>query len=133
MKNIFGIFLALFVVSGAYAKTVTVGKVVDGDTFITDVSGGEIPVSIINVDTPELNGKCESEIELANKAKARLIELLPVETVVELKNYEEMGNRHKRIKAEVILPDGSNVGEILIKEKLGRPFDFKHHGQRWCK
>lgn len=131
MKNIFGFLLALVVMSGAYAKSVTVGVVADGDTFVT--ANDEIPVSIINVDAPELGGKCESEKELAIKARERLMELLPEGTVVELKDVEEVGNHHKKIKAKVILSDGRDVGEILIKENLGRAFKRGHRNKSWCK
>ena len=134
MKYLFGIFLSLILVNGVYAKSVTVGTIVDGDTFFAEVSSDENPIGVylVNVDAPELNGKCQSEKDLAITAKQRLEELLPAGSVVEVKNAKETGKRHKRIRGNVILPDGRDVGEILIKEKLGRAFDGVHR-YSWCK
>ena len=134
MKYLFGIFLSLILVNGVYAKSVTVGTIVDGDTFFAEVSSDENPIGVylVNVDAPELNGKCQSEKDLAITAKQRLEELLPAGSVVEVKNAKETGKCHKRIRGNVILSDGRDVGEILIKENLGHSFDGVHR-YSWCK
>jgi len=130
MKHIFGIFLALFVVSGAYATTATVTEVVDGDTFMATMANKPVRISLINVDTPELQGRCQKENELANKAKDRLMELIPEGTKVEVKEAVK-DLQGKKIKGNVKLSDGRDIGEILIKEKLGRKYDYKII-PNWC-
>lgn len=128
---LFGIFLS----GAAFAVPAVVDYVLDGDTFAAGVKIDDdititVRVRIINVDTPELNGACNAEIDKANKAKDFVSDLLPVGTVVDLKNIKD-DKYLGRIDANVILPDGHDVGDMLIKEKLARPYSGgKRHG--WC-
>ena len=128
---LFGIFLS----GAAFAVPAVVDYVLDGDTFAAGVKIDDdititVRVRIINVDTPELNGACDAEIDKANKAKDFVSDLLPVGTVVDLKNIKD-DKYLGRIDANVILLDGRDVGDMLIKEKLARPYDGgKRHG--WC-
>ena len=128
---LFGIFLS----GAAFAVPAVVDYVLDGDTFAAGVKIDDdititVRVRIINVDTPELNGACDAEIDKANKAKDFVSDLLPVGTVVDLKNIKD-DKYLGRIDANVILPDGRDVGDMLIKEKLARPYSgAKRHG--WC-
>ena len=86
--------------------------------------------NLANVDTPEMHGACESETKRANAARERLVQLVPRGTVVELKNIKD-DKYVGRIDANVILPDGRDVGRVLINEKHGRPYGG---GKRagWC-
>ena len=135
IKSLF-FFIMLAVQNVAHAVPATVGYVFDGDTFAavvhldknTDV---DIRVRLINVDTPEMNGKCESEKQRANAARNRLIALVPMGSTVELKNIKD-DKYAGRIDANVILPDGRDVGKILIKEKLGRAYSGGKR-ESWCK
>lgn len=128
---LFGIFLS----GAAFAVPAVVDYVLDGDTFAAGVKIDDdititVRVRIINVDTPELNGACDAEIDKANKAKDFVSDLLPVGTVVDLKNIKD-DKYLGRIDANVILLDGRDVGDMLIKEKLARPYSGgKRHG--WC-
>ena len=114
----------------------TVDYVFDGDTFAAVAHVGkntdvDVRVRLINVDTPEMNGACEDEVRRANIARERLMQLVPRGSVVELKNIQD-DKYAGRIDANVILPDGRDVGKILINEKLGRAYSG---GRRkgWCK
>lgn len=107
----------------------------DGDTFnaVAHVENGadvNVRVRLANIDTPEMHGACESETKRANAARERLIQLVPRGTVVELKNIKD-DKYIGRIDANVILPDGRDVGRVLINEKHGRPYSG---GKRagWC-
>lgn len=131
MKRFFCLFVSLFMVSNAYSMSVTVKEVVDGDTFLATMSGKSVRISLINVDTPELQGQCAEEVELADKAKERLAELIPEGTQVEVKESIR-DSHHERFKATVKLPDGRDIGEILLKEKVGRVYDYKAPNN-WCK
>ena len=121
----------------ANATPVVVKYIVDGDTFIGDVileRGTEVmsvSVRLRNVDTPEIHGECDDEINRALTAKQRLGELIPVGSTVEIKNIKN-DKYAGRIDANVFDAQHRDVGLILVKEKLGRAYSG---GQRksWCK
>lgn len=120
----------------AYATPAIVDYVIDGDTFgarvmLDDGVRITVRVRIANVDTPELHGVCDYEINMANMARNRLAELLPVGAIIELKNIRD-DKYLGRIDALVYDADGNNIGQMLIDEKFGRPYDG---GRRmgWCK
>lgn len=128
--------MALFVTGVAYATPAEVSYIIDGDTFAVRVMLADdikitVRVRLINVDTPEIHGECESEIRAAFAAKARLSELLPVGSVAELRDIKD-DKYLGRIDARVLTADGRDVGNVLIHEKLGRPYSG---GRRdgWCK
>ncbi|MBP5363762.1 MAG: thermonuclease family protein [Alphaproteobacteria bacterium] len=125
----------LFIVGNASAMPATVDYVYDGDTFaavahVDDGADVNVRVRLINVDTPEMHGECDSEIQRANMARERLMKLVPRGTVVNLKNIKD-DKYIGRIDANVILPDGRDAGQVLINEKLGRAYSG---GKRksWC-
>lgn len=120
----------------AYATPAIVDYVIDGDTFgarvmLDDGVRITVRVRIANVDTPELHGVCDYEINMANMARNRLAELLPAGAIIELKNIRD-DKYLGRIDALVYDADGNNIGQMLIDEKFGRPYDG---GRRmgWCK
>lgn len=128
--------LCFFISTAVFAYPAVVNYIFDGDTFAADVILDEdikvaARIRLINVDTPEINGDCDYEIDLANKAKERLSELLPVGSVVELKEIKD-DKYLGRIDARVFTDDDKDVGKILIEEKLGRKYSG---GKRlpWCK
>lgn len=135
MNKILCAIFALFLSGAAYAVPAVVDYVLDGDTFsaavkIADDISITVRVRIINIDTPELNGACATEIEMANDAKGFLGELLPVGTVVDLQNIKD-DKYLGRIDANVILLDGRDVGQVLISEKLARPYNGGRRSS-WC-
>ncbi len=119
----------------AYAVPAQVDYVLDGDTFAARVAVADdvkitVRVRLINVDTPELNGACQDEIKLARRARGRLEKLLPRGTIVELNNIKD-DKYLGRIDANVVMSDGRDVGNVLVREKLAR----KYSGGRrrsWC-
>lgn len=128
------ILLTMFV-GTVYAVPARVGYIVDGDTFagrvlLQDDIEISVRVRLRNVDTPELHGQCIDEIIMANIARDRLSQLIPVGSVVELKNIKD-DKYLGRIDANVIMPDGRDAGDVLVAEKLGRPYSG---GRRtgWC-
>ena len=136
MFRIVSFLMALFVTGVAYATPAEVSYIIDGDTFaarvmLADDTKITVRVRLINVDTPEIHGECESEIRAAFAAKARLSELLPVGSVAELRDIKD-DKYLGRIDARVLTADGRDVGNVLIHENLGRPYSG---GRRdgWCK
>ena len=129
------LFLGFCVLKSAVAVPATVDYIFDGDTFaaivhLEDEIDISVRVRLINVDTPEIHGMCEKEISDALRAKDRLAELIPVGSVVDLKNIKD-DKYLGRIDANVILSDGRDVGEVLIKENLGRAYSGGRR-QNWC-
>ena len=127
--------IILFMPGFARAVPAVADYVFDGDTFAALVAIApdvdiSVRVRLRNIDTPELHGECDTEIKRANMARERLMELVPAGTVVDLQNIKD-DKYLGRIDANVILPDGRDVGRILINEKLGRPYNG---GKRagWC-
>lgn len=113
----------------------TVDYIFDGDTFAAYVNPDDdieisVRVRLMNVDTPEIHGACESEIAAAIRAKERLAELIPVGSTVELSGIKD-DKYLGRIDAYVSTPDGRDVGTILISEGLGRPYAGGHR-TGWC-
>ena len=118
-----------------YAVPAVVDYIFDGDTFSAQVFLEPtvkitVRVRLINIDTPEIKGACRREKDLAQRAKSRLMELVPRGTVVELGNIKD-DKYLGRINANVFLPDGRDVGLILIDGGYGRPYGG---GKRksWC-
>lgn len=135
MKKLFVILLGLYLPIVADAVPATVSYIVDGDTFAARVMLDEdikitVRVRLINVDTPEISGECDSEIRMAYQARDRLAELIPVNSIIELVNIKD-DKYLGRIDANVLDKSGRDVGAVLIKEKLGRPYSG---GKRvsWC-
>ena len=119
----------------AAAVPATVDYVLDGDTFAARVLLDEdititVRVRLADVDTPEIKGKCEREIEMALRARDRLVELLPVGSMVDLRDVAD-DKYLGRIDARVFTSDGRDVTRILINEKLGRPYDGGRRDS-WC-
>ena len=109
--------------------------ILDGDTFSARVmleEGMEISVRVrfMNIDAPEMNGMCESEIIAAHASRDRLEELIPVGSRVVLtgvKDDKYLG----RIDAFVADGRGRDVGDIMVAEGFARIYGGgKRDG--WC-
>lgn len=136
MRKLLIFIICMFVSGAANAVPAVVDYIFDGDTFSAGVkldADVEITVRVrlINVDTPEMNGKCVAEKIMAQNARDLLATLIPRGTVVELENIKD-DKYLGRINANVILPDGRDVGRVMIDSGLARPYSG---GKRapWCK
>jgi len=136
MKRFFIAFFICFITHNCFAASAVVKYIIDGDTFVGDVflngktSINSVKVRLRNVDTPEIHGECDSEIRRAQSARQRLGELIPIGSTVEIKNVKN-DKYAGRIDANVFDSNGRDVGSVLVKEKLGRPYSG---GKRlsWC-
>lgn len=120
---------------GAEPVQAKTGYVFDGDTFAANILLENnvkisVRVRILGIDAPEIHGKCESEIKMANAARDRLVNLLPKDSVVELSNVKD-DKYLGRIDAHVKLSDGRDVSTIMLNEKLVRKYTGKKR-QPWC-
>ena len=111
-----------------------IGTVYDGDTFFVNIAswppivGSHIGIRVNGVDTPEMKGDCQKEIQLARKAKQFTVNFLRTAKVVQLKNLKR--DKYFRIVADVY-GDGKNLTDALIKNGLG----YEYYGatkKSWC-
>lgn len=111
---VFTALLAVLVALPAGANSLLrIKTVVDGDTVILD-SGRH--VRLIGINTPEIGHDGRPDEPLARAARERLQQL--VQHGVRLTYETEREDRHRRALAHLELPDGSSVGEILLREGL---------------
>lgn len=90
-------------------------RIVDGDT-IHLVNGQKIRFTGIN--TPEIGYKGKASQAYARQAKKALQDILKQNKKVGLYYDQERQDRYKRILAYLILDDGQNIAEILLKKGL---------------
>ena len=113
--------IAALLLSGAVA--------LNGDTVV--IAGTHI--RIVNIDTPEIHhAHCDAELRLGLVAKRRMIELLVLGKVTAHPGDPLDGrlkDRYGRTLATIEV-DGRDVGEIMIAERLARPWTGKR--QPWC-
>jgi micrococcal nuclease len=99
--------------------------VVDGDTI--HYSG--MKIRLADIDTPEIHSpKCASELELGQKAKRRLLELMN-EGLFDVVQTGRDEDRYGR-KLRVIRRNGRSLGDTLVAEGLARPWDGARRS--WC-
>jgi micrococcal nuclease len=141
MKKLFfllALCLGLFSVHAAPEYgTVTVSKVIsvyDGDTFRVDINslppivGKNIAIRLNGVDTPEIQGKCQYEKDLALKARDFVRDKLV--NAKEIKLTKLQRGKYFRVVANVMV-DGVSLENELLENKLA----YKYTGGKkssWC-
>ena len=117
--------------------TVLVSKVIsvyDGDTFRVDIDslppivGNNIAIRLNGVDTPEIQGKCQYEKDLALKARDFVRNKLA--NAKEIKLTKLQRGKYFRVVADVII-DGVSLEQELLENKLA----YKYTGGKkssWC-
>jgi endonuclease YncB( thermonuclease family) len=103
----------------------------DGTAIFVPTSK-EIGVRVKGIDAPEIRGRCDRERLKAQEGKRFVERLLPPGTVVRLRGVT--GNVYSgRVDAEVVLPDGRNLAEVLLwhPERLVVPSSTKRT-EDWC-
>lgn len=141
MLKFASLFLASVFISGpVYAKEILDGpfdfelvEVIDGDTFRAKVKiwlGQTVTVKVRlkGVDTPEMNGKCTAEKELARQAKAFAEKWLK-ENQTQLVNVH-YGTYAGRVLATTRQPDGMTLSTALLSQKLAKP--YRGRKAHWC-
>ncbi|HEV2079207.1 MAG TPA: thermonuclease family protein [Allosphingosinicella sp.] len=99
-------------------------SIVDGDTFRYR---GE-KYRIADIDTPEVNGRCAFESELAARATDRMEALLH-QGPFELHGVDRDEDRYGR-KLRVVTRDGRSLGDQLVAEGLARTWTGRR--EPWC-
>lgn len=100
-------------------------RVIDGDT----IHIGQEKIRILDMDTPEIRGKCDAERWLARLAKKRLQDLLSGPYRIERKGKD----RYQRTLAHVWVGK-VKVSTILIREGHARTLYWDQGERRrpWC-
>ena len=105
-----------------YEKRITC--IVDGDTFWLE---GE-KMRLLGVDTPEVNGPCATETQLADQATHLLKTLMSTRPVsIEKHGLDRYGRR-----LVVLYTGGTTIGALLLDAGLAAPYG---RGSRadWCR
>lgn len=95
----------------------TVQSVVDGDTIhLTTPVLGVTKVRMLSIDTPEKNYEGQSQGEYAEAASAKLGELLPVGTEIELEVGQEPIDAYGRLLAHIhVKSTGLDVNKEMVR------------------
>ena len=113
-----GAFLLLvFWLGAALAAPVRVAEVVDGDTVVL---ADHRLVRLIGINTPELGRDGAPDEPLARAARARLAALARDQLVTLIPGHETR-DRHGRLLAYLVLADGRDAQELLLREGLAAP------------
>ncbi len=110
-----------------------VAGVVDGDTINVRIGGAKHTIRIIGVDTPELHKPGYAEQCYAQRAASRMQSLVQSKQVrLQADGSQADVDQYGRLLRHVLLPDGTSVALMLIREGLGREytFDRPYNGQR---
>ena len=141
MKRLLLLFICLFGVYSVQAApqygTTLVSKVIsvyDGDTFRVDIDslppivGKNIPIRLNGVDTPEIQGKCQYEKDLALEARDFVRSKL--DNAKEIKLTKLQRGKYFRVVADVYV-DGVSLEQELLENELA----YKYSGGKkssWC-
>jgi len=101
-------------------------RVIDGDTF----DYGSTRIRIADIDTPEIEGRCAYETELAARAARRMRALLaagPFELRPLASGRDE--DRYGR-KLRIVTRGGRSLGDTLVAEGLARTWTGRR--EPWC-
>ena len=114
-----------------------VERVIDGDTLRVRVKVWPLTellatVRVRGVNTPEkgFRARCKAERVKGQRATAFVRRLLPKGAKVLLRNVR-IGKYAGRRVADVYLPDGHSLAEVIIRQGLGRPYDGSSR-HSWC-
>jgi len=138
LSLLFICFLGVFSVQAAPEYgTAIVSKVIsvyDGDTFRVDIDslppivGKNIRIRLNGLDTPEIQGKCQYEKDLALKARDFVRNKLA--NAKEIKLTKLQRGKYFRVVADVYV-DGVSLEQELLENKLA----YKYTGGKkssWC-
>lgn len=108
-------------------------RVHDGNTFTATVFPYPLisiiaKVLVLQIDTPEIIGKCPLERQLALEARDFVRNLiLNKKVTLEIFGYDSYG----RISADVTTPDGKSLRELLLDTGLAVEWD-PNNKEDWC-
>ena len=101
-------------------------RVVDGDTVVVRNGDEEESVRLIGIDTPETVHPNKS-VECFGREAADYMKQLLVDTRIILESDPSQGDRDRygRLLRYLILPDGTNVNERMIRNGYAREYTYR--------
>lgn len=99
--------------------------VIDGDTFWLE----GVKIRIADIDTPELKGRCDWEIQKAEEARDRLVLLLN-EGPFDIQPIGDRDEDQYGRKLRVLTRGGNSIGDQLVSEGLARTWTGRR--EPWC-
>lgn len=107
-------------------------KVVDGDTIKILMKGKEETVRLLGVDTPELVDPRKPVQCFAAEASDETKSLLNGMSVsLELDPTQGERDKYGRLLAYVVLPDGTNMSEYLIRNGYAHEYTYENNPHRY--
>tara|TARA_B100001094_G_scaffold224651_1_gene218880 strand:+ start:3242 stop:3664 length:423 start_codon:yes stop_codon:yes gene_type:complete len=103
----------------------TVGRVVDGDTFIIMYRGQQTKVRLIGVDTPEAYDYKNVREEYGGKQASAYTRSLIQGKKVTLEFDHVMYDKYGRLLAYVYLPDGRMLNAVLVENGYAEPARYE--------
>ena len=107
------------------SQSYTVGKVVDGDTFIIMYRGQQTKVRLIGIDTPEAYDYKNVREEPGGKEASAYTRSLIEGKEVTLEFDHTMYDKYGRLLAYVYLKDGTMLNAHLIKQGYAEPARYE--------
>jgi len=110
----------------------SVTRVVDGDTIKISIQGKEDTVRLLGVDTPELVDPRKPVQCFAKEASEETKKLLTGASVsLEVDPTQGERDKYGRLLAYVILPDGTNISEHLIRSGYAHEYTYANNPHRY--
>lgn len=106
-------------------------EVIDGDTLRMHVDLGfsvwrdERRMRLSGINAPELHSHDPAQRDKAKQARDRVYQLLPPGDVCTVRTQKDEREKFGGYLAEVILGDGTNLNELMLREGLAVPY----HGE----
>ena len=136
---IFVLLVTSVVAFAATSQTALVVRVYDGDTFLLKTDNGNKKVRLLGIDCPEsykndkcnrdgMQGRngCQWQIPHGKRAKKQAIKLLKDKTVGLECDGKCKSDHYGRLLRYVRLPNGNDIGLLLIKKGLCEDFSWKY-------
>jgi len=101
-------------------------NVFDGDTLLVESRGRQYKIRVLGINTPEVDGPYRKAEPFGKEASARTKELAMGKKITLEYGGQDKADKFGRLLAYVTLPDGQDLGRILISEGLAEAF---HHAQ----
>jgi micrococcal nuclease len=109
-----------------------VTRVVDGDTIKISMKGKEETVRLLGVDTPELVDPRKSVQCFAKEASEETKRLLTgISISLEIDPTQGERDKYGRLLAYVLLPDGTNVSDHLIRNGFAHEYTYENNPHRY--
>jgi endonuclease YncB( thermonuclease family) len=118
--------LAIEECSGGDRAARKVTCLVDGDTLWQN----GVKMRLLDIDTPEtFEAQCDRERQIGKKATERLRVLMSKGYRLADSGTKDRTSDHRNL-VRIVLSDGRDAGQVLVKEGLAQPWPNK--GNRWC-